>query len=125
MESLNIIAQSKTPLIDFNPIEGKMIMKGMSSAENSLDFYRPILKWIDVYSKNITTNEINIEIYFKYFNTSSAKCILDLLERFVNITNFGTFVSVNWKYDTNDEEMLEAGENFSEILDFRFKFEPI
>jgi hypothetical protein len=34
-------------------------------------------------------------------------------------------VVFNWNYETNDEEMLEAGENFSEILGIPFNIKEM
>lgn len=95
---------------------GIMEMKGMSSSENSLVFYKPILEYLDNCNetdKAVTT----VDFSFKYFNTSSAKCILDVLERFADLKQEGKSVKVNWYFETLDEEMQGAGENFSAILD--------
>lgn len=43
-----------------------------------------------------------------------------MLERFVNLKNHGTNVTINWYYETDDEEMFDAGSNFSEILEMPF-----
>ena len=66
MEILEIQAQAKSPYVNFDPNAGLMVIKGMSSAENSLDFYRPILIWIDEFAKNITTEEVKVDIYFNH-----------------------------------------------------------
>lgn len=124
MERLVIEPKGKTPLIDFDPESGKMMIRGMSSAENSLEFYRPVLEWLDQYNQKPVA-QTSVDIYFKYFNTSSAKCILDLLERFVNLGKSGQNVVINWAFDKNDEEMMEAGENFAEILEFPFEMKEM
>lgn len=119
MENLVIEAKNKTPKIDFNKETGVMEISGISSAENSLDFYKPIINWIEEY-KSIAKPKTVLNINYKYFNTSSAKCILDLLERFVSLKDFGTTLEVNWYYEKDDEEMYDAGSNFSEILEQPF-----
>ena len=124
MDQLVLEPKAKTPLINFDGRSGLMEMKGMSCSENSLEFYKPVLDWVEKYGKSpVGSTTVNIE--FKYFNTSSAKCILDVLEKFANIYNMGNNVVFNWNYENNDEEMLEAGENFSEILGIPFNIKEL
>ena len=119
MDNLVIEPKNKTPKISFDGISGMMEISGISCAENSVEFYKPVIDWIDRY-KNETSPKTTVNINYKYFNTSSAKCILDVLERFVTLKNHGSDVTVNWHYETDDEEMFDAGSNFSEILEMPF-----
>lgn len=124
MDQLILEPKAKTPLINFDSKSGVMEMKGMSCSENSLEFYKPVLEWVEKYGKSPHGSTL-VNIEFKYFNTSSAKCILDVLEKFANIYNMGNNVVFNWNYESNDEEMLEAGENFSEILGIPFNIKEL
>jgi len=124
MDHLILEPKAKTPLVNFDGKTGVMEMKGMSCSENSLEFYKPVLDWVEKYGKN-PHGATTVNIEFKYFNTSSAKCILDVLEKFANIYNMGNNVVFNWSYERNDEEMLEAGENFSEILGIPFNIKEV
>lgn len=66
MEKLVLEPKNKTPKLNFDHTIGKMEISGVSSAENSLEFYKPILAWIDEYKQNphaTTTVDIN----YKYF----------------------------------------------------------
>lgn len=119
MDALVIEPKNKTPKINFDPAVGLMEITGISCAENSVEFYKPIIEWIEAY-KMETQKQTIVDVNYKYFNTSSAKCILDVLERFVNLKNHGTEVIINWYYETDDEEMYDAGSNFSEILEMPF-----
>jgi len=124
MDHLILEPKAKTPLVNFDGKTGVMEMKGMSCSENSLEFYKPVLDWVEKYGKS-PHGSTTVNIEFKYFNTSSAKCILDVLEKFANIYNMGNNVVFNWSYERNDEEMLEAGENFSEILGIPFNIKEV
>jgi len=124
MDQLVIEPKAKTPFIQFDNKTGIMVMKGMSCSENSLEFFKPLLEWVEKYGKSPHSTTL-VDIEFKYFNTSSAKCILDVLEKFANIYNMGNNVVFSWKYECNDEEMLEAGENFSEILGIPFNIKEV
>jgi hypothetical protein len=124
MEPLIIEQTAKTPYVFIDSNEGVMEIKGMSASENAPVFYKPVLDWLDNYGydpKPVT----KVNVQFKYFNTSSAKCILDVLERFANLNNSGIEVTVNWYYEKNDEEMFDAGENFSQILEMPFNIQEL
>lgn len=119
MNSLLIEATKKTPTVDFNNLTGELNIAGMSCSENALGFFNPLFDWISEYTKeakDVTT--INFKL--KYYNTSSAKCILDILDKLLVLKEYNKQLVVNWYYDPNDDEMLESGENYSAILDYPF-----
>jgi len=120
MKPLSIKKSIKTPAVDFNPDEGKMELKGRSIPENSIEFYKPLIEWLKDYGKNPQPKtEVNVQL--EYFNTSSSKCILDIFKRLETIhVNNNSEVVVNWYYEEDDEDMLEAGEDYEAILKIPF-----
>ena len=119
MNSLIIEGSPKTPNINFDGNEGSFLISGRSIPENSLDFYKPILEWLDAYigePKELTTVDIRLE----YFNTSSSKCLLDVFKKLETLYKRGQKVSVNWCYESDDEDMLEAGEDYQSIIKIPF-----
>lgn len=119
MNTLLIEATKKTPTVEFNNLTGELSIAGMSCSENALGFFNPLFDWIAEYTKeakDVTT--INFKL--KYYNTSSAKCILDILDKLLVLKEFNKQLVVNWYYDPNDDEMLESGENYSAILEYPF-----
>ena len=105
----------KTPEIAFDVDTGIFEIKGMSCAEYALDFYKPIFDWLDEYLNTPKPNTI-LNVKLKYFNTSSAKCILQLLEKVGKISEKGFSVEINWFYNKDDEQMIADGENYGVIL---------
>jgi hypothetical protein len=119
MNELIIQSTKKTPLVKIKPEEGVLLMGGMSCSENAGAFYQPILEFLtEERVKKIKT----LEFKFKYFNTSSAKCILDVLENFARINSIGEDCTVNWYYEKDDEEMQDSGEIFGQMLEVEFNF---
>ena len=57
-----------------------------------------------------------------YFNTSSSKIFLDMLHKFSNMYDDGHNIEIHWFYSEDDEDMLVAGEIYSEKLRVPFKF---
>lgn len=126
MSMLPLILKStpKTPEVNFDNHTGLFEIKGMSCAEYALEFYHQLFDWLDAYIKNPQPKTI-LTIQFKYFNTSSAKCVLQLLERFSVLNTHSHQVIINWCYSQNDEQMLHDGENYSEILGMNFNLKEI
>jgi len=52
MEPLIIEGTAKTPTVNFNASEGLIEIKGRSIPENSIEFYKPLVDWLDEYAKS-------------------------------------------------------------------------
>ena len=120
MESIAIEGTPKTPTVNFDAATGIIEVKGRSIPENSIEFYRPLVEWLEEYSnepQKLTTVNIPLE----YFNTSSSKCILDVFKKLEAIKKARHDVVINWYYEEDDEDMLEAGEDYESIIRIPFK----
>jgi hypothetical protein len=120
MGKINLEGTNKTPKIIFNEEDGLLELKGRSIPENSIEFYKPLVDALDDYSKN-PKNITRVNIHLEYFNTSSSKCILDIFKKLEAIKNTGNEVNINWYYEEDDEDMLEAGEDYQAIIKVPFK----
>jgi len=120
MESLHIKATSKTPTVISDPEKGLIEIKGRSSPENSTIFYKPLMEWIEGYVNN-PNNKTVINVQLEHFNTSSSKCFLDMFKKLEAITRAGNEMLVNWYYEMDDEDMLEAGETYESMTKIPFK----
>ena len=124
MEPINIEGTPKTPSIRFNQEEGIIEIKGRSIPENSIEFYKPLVDWLEVYAKDpMKKTQVNIQL--EYFNTSSSKCILDVFKKLEAIHKSKHDVVINWFYEEDDEDMLEAGEDYESIIRVPFKMVEI
>ena len=121
MEKVFIEPTRTTPLINFDPDEGILEMKGRSSPENSIQFYQRVLDNLDEYAASEGL-EFTANIAFEYFNTSSSKCLFDIFKRLSKIENSGKKITINWYYEEGDDDMMEAGEDYSDLLDLDFNF---
>lgn len=110
MEDLLIEETKYTPEIKFLA-SGELNIVGKSYPENTFEFYKPIMKWIEDYfaagKKELT---LNMEII--YFNSSSSKLFFDMFDLIE--ANNNEQIVVNWIYDEDNESSLEAGEDFKE-----------
>jgi len=120
MRKISIDGSSKTPRIDFDGETGVLELYGRSIPENSVAFFEPLNEWLIEYSQEAKEETI-IDMKLEYFNTSSSKCILDLFKKLESMNGVVTNVLVNWYYETDDEDMAEAGEDYEAIVDLKFK----
>jgi hypothetical protein len=120
MEKYSIEGTPKTPTINFDMVGGNLEVKGRSIPENSIEFYKPLVESLERYAqKPQATTNVNIQL--EYFNTSSSKCILDVFKKLESIQKAGSAVTINWYYEEDDEDMLEAGEDYQAIISIPFK----
>ena len=115
MNSLIIPPTPKTPEVLFDAAQGKLIIAGRSIPENALDFFQPLKNWLMEYSSHPTQLTI-LDVKLEYFNTSSSKMLLDLMKVLERLYTEGSTVQINWFYEEEDEDMLEAGEDYQAII---------
>jgi hypothetical protein len=120
MKPIIIEGTPKTPSVKFDSDEGVFEIKGRSIPENSVEFYKPLVDWLDSYKESPLTKTV-VDIRLEYFNTSSSKCILDVFKKLESIHKAKNDVEVNWYYEEDDEDMLEAGEDYESIIRVPFK----
>ncbi|MBK5278467.1 MAG: DUF1987 domain-containing protein [Bacteroidia bacterium] len=116
MEILLIEGTEDTPKIIFDKQKEIFEISGRSLIENSLEFYKPVLKWIMAYSQNPNPTTI-CSFKLEYINTDSAKRILDVLSAFDKIKE----TKIIWYFHEDDEDMEETGEEFSELVEIPFE----
>ncbi|BDC99623.1 DUF1987 domain-containing protein [Persicobacter psychrovividus] len=118
MNIINLEGAEDTPKIILDKTNGIFEISGRSLPEDSQGFYQPILDWIEEYGKDPNPST---EFIFKleYFNTASSKLILDVLSALEDIDG----AVIQWYYLEDDEDMQEAGEEFSELVDLTFEFQ--
>ena len=120
MASLQFESSSKTPFVNFDHETGRLELKGRSIPENSIEFYKPLIDWVDKYGRT-PQQRTALHVQLEYFNTSSSKCILDLFKKLEAIRAAGNEITVLWHYEEDDEDMLEAGEDYAGIINIPFK----
>jgi hypothetical protein len=119
METMNFEPTTKSPEIVFNS-DGNLKLSGRSIPEDAKTFYIPAMEWVKEYAKNPAINT-RMEVRLEYFNTSSSKCILDIFKVLEGMFKAGRNVEIVWYYEEDDEDMLEAGEDYESIVRVPFK----
>lgn len=119
MEIINLEGTEDTPKIILDKTNKIFEISGRSLPEDSADFYQPVLEWLREYAKDPLSETI-FDFKLEYFNTASSKLILDILTALEDIEN----TKIQWYFYEDDEDMEEAGEEFSELVDVDFELKP-
>ena len=120
MNSFYLEPTPKTPKISFNVEDGSFEISGRSIPENSIEFYKPVLEWLDEYVA-ASNRETNLDVKLEYFNTSSSKCLVEIFRRLEKLQKEGKPAAIRWYYEEEDEDMQESGEDFKEIIKLPIK----
>jgi hypothetical protein len=120
MDILQRDATDETPALILDASAGKFEISGKSLPEDVTAFYGPALEWLEQYAES-PNEETVFEFKMDYFNTASSKMILDILLKLEEINEEGNKVLVKWYFDEDDEDMEEAGEEYSEIVEIEFE----
>ncbi|MDH4944832.1 DUF1987 domain-containing protein [Sulfurimonas sp. C5] len=112
MKRLHLEATQYTPEITLDPA-GTITMVGKSYPENTFDFYKPIMEWVENYFDGNTAKKTIINMEIIYFNSSSSKLFFDLFD-LVDENKESSKIVINWIYDKENESAQEAGEDFQD-----------
>ncbi len=111
------------PYINFNE-DGILEIEGRSITEDPFTFWQPLLEWVENYAHKAAPKTL-VNIYLEYSNSSSNKYINELLRKLEDSHGKRTDVLVNWKYEEDDESVLQLGKDFESMLKLPFNFEEL
>jgi hypothetical protein len=121
MNPLQINATDETPEVLLDAKKNTFKLTGRSFVQNSVVFYDPILKWFSDYFISPNPQTL-IELKFDYINSSSQKRIIEIILKIQQLKTAENSVTVVWYYKSDDEDMLEKGQEFAEYFKLPFKF---
>jgi hypothetical protein len=133
MQKLQISKSLSSPEIILSPDERIFIISGISSPEDVREFYYPVLGWMKSFSDDLlkdpkpvynSESPLKLQINLSYFNSSSAKFLYDIIMELKKLRENGIPVIVEWQYDADDNDMKEAGLDFSYMADMEFSYLP-
>lgn len=121
MEIFTVSETRTTPKIHFDLSWGILDIKGVSIPEYPREYYQPLLDAITKYGehpKEITT--INFSLI--YFNSSSTRSLLTILNAFRNLGLSKDKLRINWYYDVADEDQLETVRDLEALANMEFNY---
>jgi|SRR5512133_126241 hypothetical protein len=111
MKNLNFEPTTCTPAVRFTT-DGRLLIEGRSLPENVTRFYDPLVQWVKELEAEVVRMDLNLE----YLNSASSKKLLEILRSIDRNCMIKEFI-VNWHYESDDEDALESGQIFEDLLD--------
>ena len=121
MDDLVIKGDKQKPDLVFSATTGELKVSGQSLPENATLLYHPVLEWIAEYSKAPAKKTV-FSLKMKYYNTASSKMFFSIIKSLNILFRGGADVEIEWYYQDDDEDMLDAGEYFRDLVDIPFQF---
>ena len=132
MEKLIIEHTLNSPRVILDPEKDKYEFSGESRPENVRNFYMPVLEWLEKFATGFSEQDPSnrtvpreFQFNFEYFNSTSAKYILDIFKILSKIHLQGISIQVKWLYEADDEDMLEVGMEMSRMSKLHFEYVKI
>lgn len=120
MELVSLESTKRTPNVLLDP-SGRIRIGGRSIPEDASKFYDNILNWVLDYCHTPSDSTV-VDIELEYFNSGSAKFVMQILRELSELLVEGKDLKVNWYYEEGDDDILERGEYYSSILDLEINF---
>jgi len=111
------------PGIVYYPGGNRLEMVGRSIPENPELIYRRFDNWITQhFEKN---NGLDINFQLEYINSGSSKYLYEILKRLTAFIRSGKRIKMKWRYEEDDEAMLELGEHYRDTAGIPLEIEMI
>ena len=126
MDPIQIEATERSPAIHFDFAANTYSIKGESYPEDVASFFGPVLDQMESHLEGLSGATVTFEFELIYFNSSTAKVLMGLFETLDECADNGNTVEIVWKYEEDDDNMQELGEEFAEDLENAvFKLEEV
>jgi hypothetical protein len=113
-----------SPFISYSPNQNILSLRGRSSPENPIEFYKPVFEFLENYKSSGNTS-ITVDVCLEYFNTSSTKVLFNIFKAIDKLKSNNIDGTINWYYEEWDDDMMEIGEDFSQDLELSFNLKEI
>ena len=121
MEKLILESTLNSPRVVLDPEADIFEFSGESRPENVRNFYIPILQWLEQFGAEVSGG-CTFSFNFEYFNSTSAKYVLDIFKVLQSIREEGHEIQVKWHYEEDDEDMYEVGMEMSRMSGLPFDY---
>ena len=110
MAELNLSATSRTPAVTLDKTAASLKIKGESYPEDVNAFYTPIVQAVHHFFDE-GKDSLNVEIHLIYFNSSSARALIELLDVMEDHAANGASITIKWFCDHDDDITREFAED--------------
>ena len=120
METLEIRPTERSPWIIIDGNFCLFYIAGNSFPDNVLEFYQPVLKWLDGYVAN-PCDKMIFHFRFNYVNSSTKKLLNLIMTKLSKVHAAGKVIKVIWESKETDEDLVDMGREFALTYDFPIK----
>ena len=124
MEKLELANTEDTPYLLLDKENNKFEISGRSLPEDAFEFYTPIHEWLESYVADPNPST-ELVMNLDYFNSSSARNIVEMLFILEKITETGKEVKVTWLYQEEDDVMKSRGEEIQSVVELPFEIKTV
>lgn len=117
MDNIKIAPTDRSPEVDFDFGSNLFALRGESYPEDVNGFFGPIIEQLDSHLSGLDGASVTMNFELIYFNSSTAKVLMGLFDLFDETAERGVTVTINWRYDSEDDTMEELGEELGEDLE--------
>jgi len=123
MESIRIEKTQKAPLFILR--DGYIRLSGRSIPQNARQLYKICIDWVDQYVQS-PASETHVDLFFEYIDTSSIRCVVDILTKLSQIPNDSpNRIEMNWYYEHDDDDSYDLGAYIQAHLKIPFNIIPL
>jgi len=125
MSVLEIPAKEAAPYVKFDENNAELEIIGKSYDEDVVMLFSMLRSKLKAFGQT-EPSKLSVKIFLKYFNTSSSKCLFDLLSDIKDIQDNNEMnLDMTWNFVEGDEEMEEEITDFKESLDMTFEIKGV
>jgi hypothetical protein len=107
---------TSTPFVLIDEEKSYMRLEGRSFHENVVEFFSDVNAWLDKYL--VTDFSLfTFDCELNYFNSSTAKLLLNILMKLDKFASDDKKIVVNWITTMSNDIVIECGEDFEEEVD--------
>ena len=108
-------ASSRTPEVVLDSDKGIFLLKGESYPEDITGFFGPVRVALNEVLEQVQ-HSLNVDIKLVYFNSSSARVLMEIMDQMDEKAQAGTEINVKWFCDPDDDITREFAEDISEDI---------
>ena len=110
MTDFLVDATARTPKIALHADAGTLLLSGESYHEDVTLFYGALNKKLDEYFAT-NPSALTVSIKLTYFNSSSARALMELMDRLDSAARDGVKITIDWYCDPDDDITQEFAED--------------
>jgi hypothetical protein len=107
-----------TPMVNFDADASQLQLRGRCVPADATGFFAPIIAAVRDHRPR--DQRFLIDVKLDYFNTSSAKNLLDLFKTAEQLLKKDIVTRIVWHYLEGDEDLMESGQDYAALISLPF-----